>query len=190
VSLSESLSRFKAADADEARDLARIRTFVSRHGDPFDRRIQEGHLTGSALILCASGERVLLVHHRKLERWLQPGGHAERGESLGERVALREAREETGIEGLFLHPDAPRPLDVDVHEIPAHGDDPAHEHLDLRYLVIAPWGAEARRCAQETNDMGWFPWSELDALGLDSGLIRALGKARSILAGRPPLVSP
>ena len=85
-----------------------------------------------------TGRRVLLLHHRKLDRWLQPGGHAEPGEADGEEVALREAREETGIAALRLHPDAPRPLDVDVHAIPARGSEPAHLHLDLRYVVIAP----------------------------------------------------
>src|SRR5919106_547396 len=89
----------------------------------------------------AAGDRVLLLHHRKLGRWLQPGGHADPGESSGETVALREAREETGLAGLNLHPQAPRPFDVDVHDIPARGGEAAHQHLDLRYLVVAPAGA-------------------------------------------------
>lgn len=177
----ERLEGHQPADPGEATDLARIRAFIARHPDPFDREIAEGHLTGSALVVSREGSRVLLLHHRKLRRWLQPGGHAEPGETSGEAVALREAREETGLERLELHPDAPRPLDVDVHEIPARGAEPAHQHLDLRYLVLAPADA-ALRCAEaEASELCWFSWSELPALGLDSGLIRALSKARRLL---------
>src|SRR4029453_15241807 len=81
----------------------------------------EGHLTGSAITVSADGAHVLLLHHRKLDRWLQPGGHGDPGETTGEEGALREALEESGIEGLTLHPRAPRPLDGDVHDIPARG---------------------------------------------------------------------
>jgi 8-oxo-dGTP pyrophosphatase MutT (NUDIX family) len=166
----------------EAADLAEIRAFVERHSEPFDRRIAEGHLTGSAVVVSAAGDAVLLLHHRKLGRWLQPGGHAEAGERDGERVALREAHEETGVDGLTLHPAAPRPLDVDVHRIPARGAEPAHRHLDLRYLVLAPPGAMLRRAAAEARALRWFGWDELAALDLDPGLRRALGTARALVA--------
>jgi 8-oxo-dGTP pyrophosphatase MutT (NUDIX family) len=185
MSLAEKLALFKASDPQEERDLETIREFVSRHRDPFDRRIREGHLTGSALVVTASGEKVVLLQHRKLHRWLQPGGHAEPGEDRGEVVALREAREETGIASLVLHPKAPRPLDVDVHLIPARRDEPAHAHLDLRYLVLAPEGARMRPLPGETRNVRFFSWDELPSLGLDPGLVRALGKARTIL-GVPP----
>jgi 8-oxo-dGTP pyrophosphatase MutT (NUDIX family) len=181
-----SLAQFHPADEREAGDLARIRAFVERHADPFDRGIAEGHLTGSAVVVSSAGDRVLLLHHRKLDRWLQPGGHADAGETSGEQVALREATEETGIEGLALHPLAPRPLDVDVHDIPARGSELAHEHLDLRYLVVAPAGATPALKADESNDLRWFAWDETAPLGLDPGLGRALRKARVVMSpGRP-----
>jgi 8-oxo-dGTP pyrophosphatase MutT (NUDIX family) len=186
MNLLDQLARHLPADAAEAEDLARIRRFVEERVEPFDRGILEGHLTGSALVVAASGDKVLLLHHRKLDRWLQPGGHASPGESEGEQVALREAREETGLDGLGLHPTAPRPLDVDVHDIPERRGEPAHEHLDLRYLVIAPDGAEPDRDHVETNDCRWFGWEELDALDLDAGLRRALAKARRLMASRAP----
>jgi 8-oxo-dGTP pyrophosphatase MutT (NUDIX family) len=176
--IEEILSRHAPGDEAEAQDLARIRAFAQRHALPFDRAIAEGHLTGSAVVLTADGARVLLLYHAKLRRWLQPGGHAEAGETTGEQVALREALEETGLSNLALHEDAPRPLDVDVHDIPARPDEPAHEHLDLRYLVVAD-AAEALRPAEgETRQVRWFGWDELQALDLDHGLRRALAKAR------------
>ncbi|HEV8254916.1 MAG TPA: NUDIX hydrolase [Vicinamibacteria bacterium] len=181
--LLDGLSRHVAGDEREAADLRRILAFIERHADPFDRRIAEGHLTGSAVVISDAGDRVLLLRHRKLERWLQPGGHGDPGEATGEEVALREAREETGIRGLRLHPTAPRPFDVDVHTIPARRDEPAHEHLDLRYLAVAPPGAEPSRSMREARAARWFAWRELAPLGLDEGLQRALRKARSILNG-------
>ena len=180
MDLARSLARHQPADEEEASDLARILAFVSRHADPFDRRIVEGHLTASALVVSATGERVLLLHHRKLDRWLQPGGHGDPGETSGEQVALREAHEETGLAGLTLHPGAPRPLDVDVHDIPARGEEPAHEHLDLRYLVAAPEHAALAPALAEMRDLRWFAWDEVDALGPDPGLRRALAKARRL----------
>ena len=175
------LATHAPADDEERSDLEHIRSFVARHARPFDRGISEGHLTGSALVVSDDGTRILLLHHLKLDRWLQPGGHADPDEDSGETVALREASEETGIDALRLHPDAPRPLDVDVHAIPARGDEPAHEHLDLRYLVLAPSDAAVRHRPEESNEIRWFGWDELRKLDLDPGLVRALAKARTVL---------
>ena len=185
AALAAALDRLVPADAAEAADREQIAAFVARHPAPFERAIAEGHLTGSAITVSADGTHVLLLHHRKLDRWLQPGGHAEPGEHDGEVVALREALEETGIQGLRLHPTAPRPFDVDVHEIPARAGEPAHEHLDLRYLVAAPEGASVSPQLEEAHAVRWVPWDEVDALSPDHGLRRALGKARSLVCPRP-----
>ena len=182
AALAEALRRHEPADGEEADDRDQILAFVLRHERPFDRAIAEGHLTGSAITVSADGSRVLLLHHRKLDRWLQPGGHGDPGETTGEAVALREAHEEIGIEGLALHPTAPRPLDVDVHDIPARGSEPAHEHLDLRYLVVAPGSAPVSANLAEAHEIRWVPWDEVDALAPDHGLRRALAKARALTA--------
>src|SRR5688572_28763359 len=176
MGLLDRLRRHHPEDADETAHLATILAFVTAHANPFDRGIPDGHLTGSAFVVSPDGARVLLLHHRKLDRWLQPGGHADVGEEDGEAVALREAREETGISALRLHPEAPRPLDVDVHAIPARGSEPAHAHLDLRYAVIVPTSAALLRSAKETNAVRWFGWEDLHGLGLDRGLQRGLAK--------------
>ena len=92
MDLRAALLRHAPADERESAHLGRIVRFVSAEGDPFDRRNPRAHLTGSAFVVSHDGLRVLLLHHRKLGRWLQPGGHADAGESSGEAVALREAR--------------------------------------------------------------------------------------------------
>lgn len=178
------LDRHQPHDAQEEADRERILDFARRHERPFDRSIAEGHLTGSAITVSADGRRVLLLHHRKLDRWLQPGGHGEPGEAAGEAVALREAREETGLSGLALHPLAPRPFDVDVHDIPARPGEPAHLHLDLRYLVVALPGTALAPDLAELHALRWVKWSEVPSLDPDHGLSRALAKARSIVLPR------
>ena len=181
AALIDSLTRHQPADTEEASDQERILGFVHRHANPFDRAIPEGHLTGSAITVSADGGRVLLLHHRKLDRWLQPGGHGDPGETAGEQVALREAFEETGIQGLRLHPTAARPLDLDVHEIPARAHEPAHQHLDLRYLVVAPRDAVFTPDLEELHALRWLDYEQAQDLGLDRGLLRALAKARAIV---------
>ena len=114
-----------------------MRALATELERPFSRGQERGHFTGSAVVVDPAGERVVMVHHGKLKRWLQPGGHAEEGDGGSmEATALREAREETGCR-VRLHASAPRPLDVDIHTIPARKDEPEHVHLDVRYLVVA-----------------------------------------------------
>ncbi len=182
MTLLESLWAHRAEGPEEEAHRRRIVAFAAAHADPFDRRIPEGHLTGSAFVLSPDGASVLLLHHRKLGRWLQPGGHADPGERDGETVALREAMEETGIPDLRLHPSAPRPFDVDVHAIPARGSDPSHLHLDLRYLVLADRAHALAPANGESRAVRWFDWSGVAALDLDAGLRRGLAKARRLLA--------
>ena len=136
-------------------------TLLDAHGASLaDRDTAPGHLTGSALVVDHAGERVLLILHAKLARWLQPGGHADGDHELA-GVALKEATEETGIEGLRVMVPA---IDLDIHEV-GHGDPTgAHLHLDLRFLVVAPAGAVARG-NHESTDLRWVTPAELDAPG-------------------------
>ena len=167
------LAAHVAADEKEARDVAFVRAFVLEHPDDAHLRSQlAGHLTGSGFVLDATRTQVLLLHHGKLHRWLQPGGHGE-GETEPRLVALREIEEETGLTDLAPFPDQ-RLLDVDVHPIPARPGEPAHLHLDLRYGFSARPGA-APRLSHESRELGWFP---LDAPppDADPSLRRALRK--------------
>ena len=130
----------------------RILQFCNEHEDALYRTCVEGHLTGSAVVVDTSRRATLLVHHAKLDRWLQPGGHAD-GEGDLAQVALREATEETGIADLEVVTPA---ISVDIHEIPTRGSEVRHLHLDVRFLVLTPAGAEANPDPTETNGADWF----------------------------------
>ena len=118
--------------------------------DAFERRRLSGHFTASAWLVDRGGTRVLLTHHRKLDRWLQLGGHADGDRDLA-RVALREAGEESGLAGLRVVPGI---FDLDRHLIPEHGGVPAHWHHDVRYVVVAA-GGEDFVVGDESLDLAW-----------------------------------
>jgi 8-oxo-dGTP pyrophosphatase MutT (NUDIX family) len=149
---------------------ARILRFIDAHPDALHRSCIDGHLTASAAVVDRERSAALLVLHRKLGLWLQPGGHADGDADLA-AVALREATEETGIVGLQV---VGGPIDLDVHEIPAHGDDLPHLHLDVRYLIVAPSGSEPAP-NEEVDGVKWVTPDELD--GLDGSTVRLLRQA-------------
>ncbi|WP_243049158.1 NUDIX hydrolase [Dyella sp. RRB7] len=138
----------------------------------FRREARDAHFTGSAWLASADGERVLLTHHRKLGRWLQLGGHAD-GDSDLARVALREAEEESGLEGLGV---LPEPFDLDRHRIPARADEPEHWHYDVRYVVRA--GASERFVvSEESHALAWRSIREIaDDPASDTSLRRMAWK--------------
>lgn len=177
------LSCHAAADAKEALDLDQMKAWAQTLEDPFSRAQPDAHFTGSAVVVSPDAERVCLVHHRQLGRWLQPGGHAEPGDRGSmEGTALREAAEETGCE-VRLHPGAPSPLDVDIHLIPARGDQPAHRHLDVRFLAVARDPERLTHDSDESCDARWLSWDEALELATDAALRRLLSKARASAQG-------
>ena len=145
------------ADHPPARESAtQFIDFLDSHAAVFERSHPPGHFTGSAWLVSADGERVLLTHHRKLGRWLQLGGHADGDADLA-RVALREAEEESGLSGLLVEPDI---FDLDRHLIPARGNDPAHWHYDVRYVVRAGTN-ENFQVSPESLALAWRRIDEL-----------------------------
>lgn len=120
------------------------------------RRCAAGHVTASTLVLDHTATRVLLTLHPRVGRWIQLGGHCEPGDRSVRAAALREAREESGIDQLWL--DAV-PLALHTHPITCSLGVPTR-HLDVRYLAIAPAGARAVR-SDESEDLRWFPLTAL-----------------------------
>ncbi|MEZ7003883.1 NUDIX hydrolase [Streptomyces sp. AD55] len=128
----------------------------------------EGHLTASALVIDPSRGRVLLTLHRKLRMWLQMGGHCEPGDRSLAEAALREAREESGIEGLALVPGGP--VRLDRHHTPCAW------HLDVQYAAVAPAGA-VESISEESLDLRWYPYGDVADVA-DESVVRLVAAAR------------
>lgn len=162
-------------DASHEAARAELLGFIDEHPDALHRRCRIGHLTGSALVVDPASRTVLLLLHAKMQRWLQPGGHADGDGNLA-RVSLREALEETGIDGLRVVTPA---IDFDVHVFHhAAGKEPDHLHLDVRHLVLAPPDSTARR-NHESDGAAWVTLEQLPDFDPEPGLLRM---ARSGLA--------
>ena len=178
VAVQSAVATHVPQDGREARAQARITAGLGRLDRPFDELASPEHVTASAVVV---GPRGTVLHlHKRLHRWLQPGGHLDPGEGPWDG-ALRESREETGLE--LAHPGGgPRLIHVDVH-----GAAKGHTHLDLRYLLLAA-DRDPSPPPGESPVARWFGWPEATALA-DVALTGALRAARlqpEAQAGRGP----
>ena len=133
ASLREHLADYGRRWPDEEAVIAQFLALLEEPANPFVRERLEGHLTGGAWLVSGDGRRILMTHHRKLDRWLQLGGHAD-GDTDMARVALKEAEEESGLSDLALEGGI---FDLDRHWIPERKDVPGHWHYDVRYVIRA-----------------------------------------------------
>jgi 8-oxo-dGTP pyrophosphatase MutT (NUDIX family) len=179
VSLLAALEIYRPEDSVEAKHLERMQDLASGHGDPFGRdHFFPGHFTASAFVLSPARDALLLLHHAKLDRWLQPGGHVEEGDGTLLLAAQREVLEETGIEQLAY--EVLDPFDLDVHVIPGRAGEPEHEHFDVRFLFRA--AREEHRRSEESLDVRWFRLQELHDASFDDSLMRAVRKLKRIVS--------
>jgi len=148
-----------------------------QHPDAYQRSHLPGHITGSAWIIDESRENVLLTHHAKLNRWLQPGGHADGNEDIFE-VALREAVEETGLTSLRLI--NPSFFDIDIHVIPARKEFPEHDHYDVRFLFEAK-RTDSLVVSEESHDLAWININNLmTTTGKNDSILRMAEKVSTL----------
>jgi 8-oxo-dGTP pyrophosphatase MutT (NUDIX family) len=183
--------RKRASDLQQAQ-VDRIHGFVGSCDAPWRRTTLQGHLTASAWIVDDANERAILVHHKKLNKWLQPGGHIDDADESVEGAALREAREETGLAQLeIVRADDVAIYDVDVHAIPARGDEPAHFHYDIRFRFVSP-NDRMTLNRDESNALQWFKQRDIAAdttLDLSVRRMAAIGldmsKARHVADDQP-----
>lgn len=161
------LSAFSPVTPEQAAARTAALSLLDDTPDPLGRQ-DGGHLTSSALVVDAGAERVLVLWHKKLGIWVQPGGHVDGDGDLA-RSARREAVEETGIHGLRLASDLP--VDLDLHRV-APPDAGPHDHHDVRFVVVAPPGS--RPVANDEADrFRWLTPAEVEAdAGCDPGLRR------------------
>ncbi|MBT4161551.1 MAG: NUDIX hydrolase [Gammaproteobacteria bacterium] len=161
----------------ELETVGRYRQFVESNDRCFERSLSIGHVTGSALILSASASKVLLTHHRKLDRWLQPGGHAD-GDSDVLGVALKEAEEETGL--ARIEPVTVDLFDIDIHSIPLRGSEPEHLHYDCRFLLRSV-GSDEFTVSDESHDLAWVALDRILDYTSDPSILRMIDKVRELL---------
>lgn len=135
---------------------------------------EPGHITASSWIQSPCGLSVLLCLHRRLNRWLQLGGHVD-GESDLVGAAMREAREESGIAEFDLV--TPEVFDLDIHSIPARSDEPAHHHFDVRFLLRAR--SSNLICSSESLDLRWVPMEKIALLTDEISILRMAEKSRT-----------
>lgn len=159
-------------DPHEAAMTAATIEFAQQHPDCLLRSQLQGHLTGSAWVVDAARQRTLLTHHRKLDKWLQLGGHADGDPDLP-AVALREAAEESGLTRLRLVDRAI--FDLDRHWIPARKDVPAHWHFDLRFMIEAD-PDEPLIVTDESHDLAWVDLAQVGALNSEESMLRMVRK--------------
>lgn len=176
--ISEALAEYQQRFPDERVIVARFLELLSLDAAALDRQcFTPGHLTSSCWLLNPERDAVLLTHHKKLNRWLQLGGHVD-GDANLLRSSLREAEEESGIEGIQAL--TSQIIDIDIHEIPARKSDLAHYHFDCRFLLVAPTSGYA--VSEESHDLRWIPLTEIATFISEKSILRLAAKADAFLA--------
>jgi len=178
------LGKYSARFPEEKRVCRQLEEFVTNHQQCFERELLTGHVTGSAWVVDGGFTKTLLTHHKKLDKWFQPGGHAD-GDSDVASVAMREAVEETGLAGLeFVSHEI---FDLDIHLIPDRKDEPQHYHYDCRFIIRCT-GNEAYTVTTESNDLAWIPFPEIGRYTNEESILRMVEKVSVFADGHPDLI--
>jgi len=166
------LDRYEPTDLDEKISKQRMLVFMKEYENCFERSLAIGHFTSSAWLLNCDGTHVLLMHHAKLDKWLQLGGHCD-GNSDVLAVAIKEAQEESGIENIV--PVSENIFDIGVHEIPARGNCPTHDHYDVRFLLqVVGDGSIVQN--RESKELRWFGKNLNELPNQDRSVVRMFEK--------------
>ncbi len=172
------LNQHQTRFMDEAGYIKRALMYVEANSEIFYRELWPAHVTGSAWVVSPDRSKVLMMHHRKIDQWFQPGGHAD-GDTDIMRVALRETAEETGIDAAHIHLLGADIFDVDIHTIPAMHGDPRHEHIDIRFLVEIDDSLPVPG-NDESHDVIWVSTLEVTRYNNNRSTYRMLEKTRQL----------
>ena len=165
------LSAYNCASDSEILIKERFIDFVEKNENCFERHLLIGHITASAFIFDPQNHKTLLLHHKKLNKWLQPGGHCD-GEKDTLSVAIKEVYEETG---LIIENFRQKVFDLDIHTIPENKGVPEHEHFDVRYLLLADSEIPLVQ-NHETNELKWVDLSDMENYTTEESLVRMKNK--------------
>ncbi|HEY3256480.1 MAG TPA: NUDIX hydrolase [Polyangiaceae bacterium] len=183
-SVREQLSGYEPANSKEAGFIERMVELSRAEGAGERSHFAPGHFTASAFVLSPDRRDLVLIHHKKLGIWVQPGGHVEPTDVDLIGAARREVLEEVGLDDLESlsvggAKGASLVFDVDIHLIPQRKAEPAHEHFDIRFAFVAK--TRTLVPSDEVADLRWVPLSDVEQLGCDESVLRAVGKLRALL---------
>ena len=166
------LSAYQTSEARERAFRERMLGLLDSSAPTSRRQFEPGHLTASAFVVSPEADAVLLILHKKLQIWVQPGGHIETGDSSLEAAARREVAEEVGVP--LVHGPSAAIFDLDIHLIPPRKDELAHEHFDVRFCFRAT--TRAFVASDEVTEVAWAPLSTIERLTSDESVLRAARK--------------
>ena len=168
------LATYARTCTEECGTVKRVCDFIRSQPACFDRATAAGHLTGSAWVVDRTGTRVLLTLHSKVGKWVQLGGHVGADRDML-AAALREAREESGIDG--LDPVSRDIFDIDIHDIPPWHNEPEHLHYDIRFALRAPAGCTCT-AGEESHALAWVPVDGIQRYTREESMLRMAQKWR------------
>ncbi len=170
------LRAYAPFDEHERAMTERLTAFVETHDNFYSRELLTGHLTGSAWVVDRERQYALLTHHRKLNLWVQLGGHCEDDVSMN-AAAYREACEESGLTEIRFISDSI--FDIDIHAIPARRHEPAHDHYDVRYAFVADRHAPLI-VSGESKELAWVALDEIEKLTQEESVLRMVRKTKQL----------
>ncbi|MEQ9376014.1 MAG: NUDIX hydrolase [Imperialibacter sp.] len=171
------MDHYVTAHSSEVHYAPRFVSLLQNFPGCFRRDLVSGHITGSAWVVSPALDQVVLLHHKKLSKWLQPGGHAD-GEEDVLKVAAKELEEETGLgDYKWLTKDI---FDIDIHLIPERGNEPVHFHYDIRFIAMAEASAPLV-VSNESRDVRWVSLSSVTAeAGFEESILRMVKKTHKL----------
>lgn len=173
-SILQALSSYHPNDPSETEMVKETISFIQDNERCFENDLMIGHVTGSSWIVNPAKTHALLMHHQKLDKWFQPGGHCD-GHYDVFLTAQREANEETG---LIVKPMSMDIFDVDIHGIPAKGAMPAHKHYDIRFLFTATMDAEELSSNAEAKAIRWIKLDDVHRYNNSPSILRMVLKTK------------
>ncbi len=168
------LEKYIPSEKEDVSHKPRFLSFVKENERCFDRSLEKGHVTASAWLINHDQSKALLTHHRKLNQWMQLGGHSEEGDVDILSSAIREAREESGI--VSIQPVREDIFDIDIHSIPASLKQPSHTHYDVRFLLRATDPEEKISLSEESFQLKWIEINATEIFAEDPSVIRLFWK--------------